>query len=83
MDILDENDNDPDFDPDSYLIRISELSIINSTVVQLLAFDMDETDTPNSQLTFTLAGDTFGKSTKLSLLLPALTIQAPSNSIQG
>lgn len=40
--ILDINDHIPSFDEPLYVVNVSELAAINSTVVQLTAFDRDQ-----------------------------------------
>ena len=39
--VLDENDNDPEFENDDYSVTISESTAVGSLVVQLPAIDRD------------------------------------------
>ena len=58
--VLDENDNPPYFDPNSYPISISESTEVGATVIRILAFD-DDIGT-NAQLSLNISsGNTSGK----------------------
>uniref|UniRef100_A0A672SPF2 Si:ch73-233f7.3 n=1 Tax=Sinocyclocheilus grahami TaxID=75366 RepID=A0A672SPF2_SINGR len=51
--VLDTNDNAPQFDKDSYTVHLSENSPVGSLVVKLNATDLDEG--PNSEITYTFS----------------------------
>jgi len=56
--ILDENDNAPKFDKEFYSLNISENIPINTQLLQFHAIDIDEENTPNSQIEYQFTNET-------------------------
>ncbi len=56
--ILDENDNAPKFDKEFYSINISERIPIDTQLLQFHAIDIDEENTPNSQIEYQFTNET-------------------------
>ena len=65
--ILDVNDNNPVFDNDTVEVTIPENAPTNSLVVELHATDADQTNTPNSLLTFSSNDTRFSLETDSTL----------------
>ena len=56
--ILDENDNAPQFDQQSYSLNVSEALPIDTLLVHFHATDADEENTPNSQVEYRFVNGT-------------------------
>ena len=70
--ILDINDNPPIFMPNSYNVQVMEDVQVGNYVLQVLASDLDQPNTPNSDIAYSIIS---GNSAKKFYILPSGQIQ--------
>ncbi|XP_075902400.1 B-cadherin-like isoform X1 [Nelusetta ayraudi] len=54
VNVIDQNDNSPNFEKDTYMGEVAEASPTNFDVIQVVAIDLDQADTDNSDIRYSI-----------------------------